>query len=143
MNDHAALRNLYRQVVLEHSRQPVGHHLDIDHTHRAEGHNPVCGDAVDLRLRVADGTIEAAAFFGESCALCTAASSLLCAHLPGEALGAVVRVRDAYAAAIRSGDDPGCPDWLRPMVAVRRYPARVECALLPWDTAVRAVGADA
>jgi nitrogen fixation NifU-like protein len=136
-----ALTDLYREAVLENSRDPFGKDLDIQPTHEAEGHNPVCGDSVIVRFRVADGTIEAAAFSGESCAICTASSALLCRHLAGRDLAAVEGGRDGFAASIRSGETSGAPDLMQPLVRVRRYPARVECAMLPWDTAVRAVRA--
>ena len=101
------LKDLYREVVLRNASDPCGFELEIDATHRAEGHNPVCGDSVDLRFRVVDGVIEAAAFHGASCAICMASASLLCRHLPGQSLDAIVEGRDGYAAAIRTGDDPG------------------------------------
>ena len=134
-----ALTELYREAVLANASDPYGRDEDIRPTHEAEGHNPVCGDSVTVRFRVRGETIEAAAFSGESCAICTASSALLCRHLAGRDLSAVVAGRDGFAAAIRSGDVGEAPDRIQPLVRVRRYPARVECAMLPWDTAVTAV----
>lgn len=133
-----SLTDLYREAVLENSRHPFGKDVEIQPTHEAEGHNPVCGDSVTVKFRVAGGVIEATAFTGESCAICTASAALLCRHLTGQALTAVLAGRDGFAASIRSGETPEAPAYLRPLVRVRRYPARVECAMLPWDTAVRA-----
>lgn len=134
-----ALTELYREAVLENASDPFGKDVDIRATHEAEGHNPVCGDSVTVRFQVDGETIEAAAFSGDSCAICTASSALLCRHLAGESLDAVIAGRDGFAASIRSGDAEDAPGFLQPLVRVRRYPARVECAMLPWDTAVRAV----
>lgn len=134
-----ALTELYREAVLANASDPYGKDLDIQSTHEAVGHNPVCGDSVTVRFRIRGDTIEAAAFSGESCAICTASSALLCRHLAGRAPAEVVAGRDGFAAAIRSGDPAEAPEPLQPLVRVRRYPARVECAMLPWDTAVRAV----
>jgi NifU-like protein involved in Fe-S cluster formation len=64
---------------------------------------------------------------------------LLCRHLTGQDRVAVAAGRDGFAASIRSGEASEAPELLQPLVRVRRYPARVECAMLPWDTAVRAV----
>jgi nitrogen fixation NifU-like protein len=133
-----ALAELYREAVLANASDPYGKDADIQPTHEAEGHNPVCGDSVIVRFRVADGVIEAAAFSGESCAICTASSALLCRHVAGQALASVTAGRDGFAASIRSGEVSDAPEPLQPLVRVRRYPARVECAMLPWDTAVRA-----
>jgi nitrogen fixation NifU-like protein len=134
-----ALTELYREAVSENSRNPFGKDDDIDPTHEAEGHNPVCGDSVVVRFRVSGDSIEAAAFSGDSCAICTASSALLCRHLTGGRLGEVKAGRDGFAASVRSGEASEAPEPLQPLVRVRRYPARVECAMLPWDTAVRAV----
>lgn len=139
MSGNDDLAALYREAVLVNAADPCGFGEDIEHTHRAEGHNPVCGDSVDMRFRVADGRIEAAAFHGESCAICKASASLLCRHLPGQPVAAVEQGRDGFAASIRTGETAACPDFLEPLVRVRRYPARVECAMLPWDTAVRTI----
>ncbi len=138
MSGSQELAELYREVVLANASDPCGFGVDIDATHQSEGHNPVCGDSVDLRFRVVDDHIEAAAFHGESCAICKASASLLCRHLPGQAVGAVTAGRDGFAAAIRTGDTDESPAFLAPLVRVRRYPARVECAMLPWDTAAKA-----
>lgn len=132
------LKDLYREVVLKNANDPCGFEVDIDATHRADGHNAVCGDSIYLLFRVVNGVIEEAAFHGASCAICMASASLLCRHLPGQPLEHIVEGRDGYAASIRTGEEEGCPAFLQPMIRVRRYPARVECAMLPWDTAVKA-----
>ena len=137
-----ALTDLYRKAVLANASDPFGKDLDIQPTHEAEGHNPVCGDSVTVRFRVVDGTIEAASFSGDSCAICTASSALLCRHLTGGDITAVEAGRDGFAASIRSGESSEAPELLQPLVRVRRYPARVECAMLPWDTAAKAVEGD-
>jgi nitrogen fixation NifU-like protein len=134
-----ALTELYREAVIENSRKPFGKDAKIEPTHEAEGHNPVCGDSVTVRFRVRGDAIEAAAFSGDSCAICTASSALLCRQLTGGRLGEVRAGRDGFAASIRSGEAEQAPGLMQPLVRVRRYPARVECAMLPWDTAVRAV----
>lgn len=133
-----SLTDLYRQAVIEHSRDAYGKNEDIQPTHSADGHNALCGDSVTIHFRVQNGIIQAAAFSGESCAICTASSALLCRHLAGQGLDTVEGGRDGFAASIRSGEIDEAPDFMQPLVRVRRYPARVECAMLPWDTAVRA-----
>lgn len=139
MGGETKLAELYREVILANAADPCGHGVDIEATHRAEGNNPLCGDVVDLRLRVVDGVIEAAAFHGESCAICTAAASLLCRHLPGQGVAAAGETRRAFEGAIESGDAAACPDYLGAMLGVRAYPARTQCALLPWETVVEAL----
>ncbi len=141
MADADDLRRLYREAVLAHSSAPVGRDQVIEATHQAEGSNPLCGDVVNLQLRVVGGDVEAASFSGESCAICTAAASLLCRHLPGHALTEVSGIRAGFEAAVTGAGEEACPDFLQALLDVRRYPARVACALLPWTTAERALEA--
>ncbi len=133
------LARLYREAILANAAEPCGFEVDIQATHQAEGSNLLCGDVVVLQLRVVKGVIEAAAFQGESCAICTASASLLCRHLPGQAVEALSEAREGFELAVDADADDDCPAYLHPMLGVRRYPARVACAVLPWRTAEQAV----
>lgn len=135
-----SLAELYREVILAHAARPVGYQVAVNATHTAEGSNPLCGDHVTLHLQVTDAQILAAAFTGESCAICTASASLLCEHLPGRPVTDVAALSEGFANAIERGGDAACPAFLQPMLGVRQYPARLQCALLPWRTAQDALG---
>ena len=139
MSDGGTLAQLYREVILSNAAEPCGHGVDIDATHRASGNNPVCGDEVEIFLRVEDGVIREAAFDGESCAICMASGSLLCRHLPGQGTQAVEQVPADFEAAIADGGDEHVEAYMKPMLGVRAYPSRVNCALLPWQTAQKAL----
>lgn len=129
------LAELYREVILAHAARPVGYQVAVDATHNAEGSNPLCGDHVTLQLQIEDAQVLAAAFTGESCAICTASASLLCEHLPGRPIAEVAVLAESFANAVAGQDDAACPAFLQPMLGVRQYPARLQCALLPWRTA--------
>ena len=73
MND---LGRLYQDTIRRHAAQPVGRGEEIGATHRHELFNAQCGDRVEVKLRMAGDTIEAAAFDGEGCAICMASASL-------------------------------------------------------------------
>jgi nitrogen fixation protein NifU and related proteins len=133
--DSKSLAELYREVVLAHAARPVGYQAEIDATHTAEGSNPLCGDHVTLQLEVSGGQVRAAAFSGESCAICTASVSLLCEQLPGRSVKEAGALAARFESAITGNGDQACPDFLKPMLGVRQYPARLQCALLPWRTA--------
>ena len=139
MND---LDRLYRETILRHAAQPVGHGAAIDATHRHELFNAQCGDRVEMKFRLAGETIEAAAFDGEGCAICMASASLLCTHLPGGTRETARRLH-ASLLAVLHGDaaaDPTGP--LAALSGVRPYPSRVRCATLPWQAAERALAPD-
>ncbi len=138
MSENAKLADLYREVILRHAASPCNHGASIDATHHACGNNPLCGDEVEIFLRVEDGMIVASAFDGESCAICMASASVLCQHLPGHALADLDSIIAVFEQALASGDSSELKAFLVPLTGVQRYPSRVGCALLPWQTALAA-----
>lgn len=160
----AGLAALYRESIRRHAAAPAGFRRAIAATHRHEAYNPLCGDRIEIGLRVAGDTIEAAAFDGEGCAICLASASLLCELAPGRAVAALralgALLHDALAAvgaaSAANGEEPGVgaalaannpesrlkplpqlelPPELEPLLGVRRYPSRVRCATLAWEAA--------
>ncbi|MGH8830994.1 MAG: Fe-S cluster assembly sulfur transfer protein SufU, partial [Polaromonas sp.] len=78
------LRDLYQEVIIDHSRRPRNAGRLAEANHHAEGFNPLCGDRLTLYLRVAGGIIEAASFEGAGCAISTASASLMTEALKGK-----------------------------------------------------------
>ena len=74
----ASLSELYQNVILEHNRSPRNYRTMPDANREAQGHNPLCGDQVTVRLRVEDGRIQDAAFQGMGCAIFVAAAAIAC-----------------------------------------------------------------
>jgi nitrogen fixation NifU-like protein len=145
MPDHAvteediALANLYRDAVIEHAVDPVGYRQVIAVTHRHELYNPLCGDKVEMQFQLVDEKIAAAAFDGEACAICMASASMLCEAAPGKTTGEIHRQHELLVKALKDKQIKPGLDSLQALLAVRRYPARVRCALLPWEAAVKAI----
>ena len=137
------LSGLYRQAILSHAVNPVGHAVEIKATHGAEGHNPLCGDQLWMALQVEDGVIRAAAFSGEACAICMASASLFCKHVPGLDVTAIELALNGFTHALNENavrdEGPSCPEYLVPMLGVSAFPARIACAVLPWEAAVEAL----
>lgn len=133
----ADLRELYQEVIFDHYRRPR-HFGHLAHANRiAQGHNPLCGDRIELELQVgSDGRIEDVAFTGEGCAISTASASLLSEAVKGlrveEALGLFERMHGALV----DGDAgvPGALGKLAVLEGVKQFPARVKCAMLAWHT---------
>jgi nitrogen fixation NifU-like protein len=139
--DDIALANLYREAVVNHAVQPVGYRQDIAATHRCELYNPLCGDKVEMQFRLEGELIEAAAFDGESCAICMASASMLCEAAPGLSGAGVNDQHQLLIAALKDKQSNPGLESLQALLAVRRYPARIRCALLPWEAAVKALQA--
>lgn len=134
-----ALANLYRDAVIEHAVEPVGFRQEIAVTHRHELYNPLCGDKVEMQFELAGETILAAAFDGEACAICMASASMLCEAAPQKTVREIQQQNDLLIAALKDKQSKPGLESLQALLAVRRYPARVRCALLPWEAAVKAL----
>jgi nitrogen fixation NifU-like protein len=132
------LAELYLDTIKQHAADPVGFRQEIDATHQHEEYNPLCGDRILLQLRIVGGRIEAAAFYGEACAICMASSSLLCEQVPGHTVADLLRQQKQLGDALESGEASPGIDALTPLLGVRQYPSRIQCATLPWKAATRA-----
>ncbi len=133
------LRELYRELILDHARNPRHFGKLEDATHSAEGINPLCGDKLKLYLRLDDAsTITDAAFEGSGCAISVASASLLTDAIDGISAASADAFVDAVTASL-SGSDEDTRDIgderlekLRALQGVREFPARVKCATLAW-----------
>jgi len=133
------LSRLYREVILQHSSQPVGFQKVIKETCRNERFNPLCGDRIVIMLQVEAGMIQDAAFDGESCAICTASASLLCELIPGGLLEEFSKTHNWLQHSLVSKEETAGPQALKVLLGVRRYPSRIECVTLPWTAAAEAL----
>ena len=142
----ARLEALYRDTILRHAGAPVGHGRHLHATHRAEGRNARCGDHVELRLEIDGRRIHDLGFDGESCAICTASASLLCATMQGRLVPELEETTHRLVHALDQPNpgprDAALPEALQPLLGVRAHPARLNCALLPWTTALDALDRD-
>jgi nitrogen fixation protein NifU and related proteins len=130
------LKELYRDVILDHNRQPrnFGHLESADG--RAEGHNPLCGDHLTLSVRMNGERIEDIRFEGNGCAISTASASLMTEAVKGRDRAAVRALFDKVHALLTQPDasPDGSLGKLAALSGVREFPARVKCASLCWHT---------
>jgi nitrogen fixation NifU-like protein len=108
-----------------------------DATHRAEGHNPLCGDHLTLTLRLRDGSVEAVNFQGESCAICKASASMMTMAVGGKSRDDTERLVREFRDLATGKLEPAGPHHLGRLTVfagVRDLPTRVKCAILPWHT---------
>jgi nitrogen fixation NifU-like protein len=136
MND---LTKLYRESIRQHAAEPVGFGRKIEATHRNEVYNPLCGDRIEVQLRIVNGEVENAAFNGEACAICMASASLLCSNTPGQPVAYLEELHDRLHAALENGAGLDGVDSLKPLLGVMPYPSRIRCATLPWSAALGAL----
>lgn len=131
------LRDLYRELILDHAKKPR-HFGKLDSaTHSAQGINPLCGDKLHLYLKLDDaGKICDAKFEGSGCAISVASASLLTDSVIGldksDALRRFEEVTGRLTGEQDNEDKPVDLGKLRALEGVRDYPARVKCATLAW-----------
>ena len=131
-------RELYQQVILEHNKKPRNFGKLEPHTHHAEGHNPLCGDRLELTLFVKDGVVVDVKFQGQGCAIDVASASLMTTTIKGKTLAEAQHLGDQFRAMVRgeldTAKDPNDLGRLSLFQGVKDLPVRVKCAVLPWAT---------
>ena len=132
-----SLRELYQDIILDHSRHPRHFGPLTGASHVAEGHNPLCGDKVKIYLVVdAKGRITDVSFEGKGCAISVASASLMTEMLRGRnvaeaesLMGGFLHLVKGEAAQALDEEDR---ERLEVMAGVSAFPMRVKCATLAW-----------
>jgi nitrogen fixation protein NifU and related proteins len=132
------LRDLYQEVILDHTKHPRNFGALEHPTHRATGHNPLCGDQLVLTLDVLRDEVRDARFAGKGCAISTASASLLTEAVKGKTVSEThalfKRFHDVVTAPAESEPDLTGLGKLAALAGVREFPMRVKCASLAWHT---------
>lgn len=138
MTDNA-LRELYQEVILDHSRHPR-HYGAMDHaSHKAEGYNPLCGDRVTVYLQLGeDGRVADIKFEGKGCAISQASASMMVDMLKGRTQADAESLMTGFLHLVKGEDASGLSEddreRLDVMGGISEFPMRVKCATLAWHT---------
>jgi nitrogen fixation NifU-like protein len=133
------LRDLYQEVILDHTKRPRNFGRLEEANRTARGDNPLCGDRITVWLEVEGGTIRGVSFEGAGCAISTASASLMTETVRGKTLAEVEKLFSGFHTLL-TGDPsvraeaPAELGKLAVFSGVREYPVRVKCATLPWHT---------
>lgn len=131
------LHDLYRDVIVDHNRNPRNFRPMPDADCRAEGFNPLCGDKLTLFVRLDGDVIRDVSFQGSGCAISVASASLLTESVKGRTVQDAERLFGTMHAMLTREDsdvDPASLGKLGALSGVREFPARVKCASLCWHT---------
>jgi nitrogen fixation NifU-like protein len=131
----SGLEALYRDVILDHNKRPRNFRT-LDGGCNAEGSNPLCGDRLTVYLRIANGTIQDAAFQGFGCAIAIASASLMTESVKGKTVAEAEVLFERFLQMITAPAQAPADDLgeLPALAGVRQFPVRVKCATLPWQT---------
>lgn len=130
-------KSLYQEVILDHNRKPRNYGALDNANHHAVGHNPLCGDHLDISLNLENNHIDSIAFQGESCAICKASASMMTTVVKGKSRNDVEilihEFRDMATGKLDL-DNPHHLGRLTVFSGIQELPTRVKCAILPWHT---------
>jgi nitrogen fixation NifU-like protein len=130
------MEELYREIILDHNKRPRNFRKMEGCTHHADGHNPLCGDEIEVFVKVEGERIADISFQGEGCAISKSSASLMTSALKGKTLAEARQECGLVISMLTGKFDPKTDlDALGDIAAlqgVRQFPARIKCATLSW-----------
>ena len=143
----SAFRDLYQELILDHSKSPRNFRALPQATNEAAGRNPLCGDAFTVAVEIADGRIKDIGIQGHGCAISTASASLMTECVKGMTLEEGRRLFEWFHLLLTAPPEVGTPAGplgkLAVFSGVRDFPVRVKCATLAWHTLKAALDREA
>ena len=132
------LRELYQEVILDHSKRPRNFRA-LPAASKAEGFNPLCGDRATVFVDVQDGKVKDASFVGSGCSISTASASMMTEAVKGKSAAEAEALFQRFHALITAPPDQAGGEHpelgkLAVFAGVCEFPVRVKCASLPWHT---------
>jgi nitrogen fixation protein NifU and related proteins len=131
------LRELYQEVILEHSKAPRNYRELATAKHRAEGYNPFCGDHFTVYLDLEGDSIRDISFQGSGCAISKASASLMTQSVRGKTKAEAEQLFDQFHKLVTGEPENGNRAELGKLAVfsgVSEFPVRVKCAILAWHT---------
>jgi nitrogen fixation NifU-like protein len=144
------LEDLYREIILDHYRNPRNRgELAAPPAHRVEGFNPLCGDEIIVYLDVRDGVVDDIRITGQGCSISQSSASMMSSAVKGKSLDQVRALTRAFKGMMSIHEqsldgEPGAPSTdgdaevalgdLEALRGVVKFPVRIKCATLSWNT---------
>lgn len=133
MDKENKLKQLYRSVILGHSKSPYHYEEMEAPDFQIEAYNPLCGDKYQLYIKLADGKIQMATFSGFGCAISKASTSILVKRLEGLSLQEIGPLKDQFMAIAMEGKATTDEEF-EAFAAAKAFPGRATCVSLSWDS---------
>ena len=139
-----ALDELYREVILDHYRNPRNRTPLVVSDAHADGHNPLCGDEISLDLSIDDDAVVGVSIVGRGCSISQSSASMMSEAIKGKSRTEISELTGRFKAMMSidedgdAGLDPDRPGSvlgdLEALQGVRKFPVRIKCANLAWTT---------
>ena len=141
------LKQLYQDIILEHGKSPRNFGKCKKYTHEAKGHNPLCGDQVQVYLKLNSAKkVEDLTFEGSGCAISMASTSIMTELVKGKSIETAKKIVTDFLNMIKNTSEIKSNDLdedqkikIMSLSGVRQYPMRVKCATLAWHTLTSAI----
>ncbi len=129
------LEDLYQELILDHNQHPHHYGELPAYTHTAHGHNPLCGDELDVYLILENNRIQNITFTGQGCAISKASASMMTDELLGKTLEEAQELFENFHELLTKEGATGKKlQKAQVFAGVREFPIRVKCATLAWHT---------
>ena len=141
------LKELYQDIILEHGKSPKNFGKCEKYTHEAKGHNPLCGDQVQVYLKLnREKKVENLTFEGSGCAISMASTSIMTELIKGKSIKVTRKIVFDFINMIKNTSEIKSNDLdedqkmkIMSLSGVKQYPMRVKCATLAWHTLTSAI----
>jgi len=141
------LKELYQDIILEHGKSPRNFGKCNGYNHEAKGYNPLCGDQVQVYLKLNEKkNVEELTFEGSGCAISMASTSIMTELVKGKSFSVAKKIINEFLNMVKGGPEVKTKDLnedqkikLMSLSGVKQYPMRVKCATLSWHTLVSAL----
>lgn len=136
------LDTLYRQVIMDHYKNPRNKGTLADDAITLEMNNPTCGDRIQLHFIIEDDTVVDAKFEGEGCSISLASASMMTQAVKGKQVNEALEMAQ-YFSQMMLGQEPETDDLelgdIQALQGVQKFPARIKCATLAWKAMEKAI----
>jgi len=146
------LKELYQDIILDHGKKPRNFGKLDGYSHEAKGHNPLCGDQVQVYLKMNSkdkDKVEKLTFEGSGCAISMASTSIMTELVKGKSFVTAKKIVDEFLNMIKTGSEIKTKDLnedqiikIMSLSGVKQYPMRIKCATLSWHTLISAMKGD-
>ncbi|MCM2590985.1 SUF system NifU family Fe-S cluster assembly protein [Rossellomorea marisflavi] len=135
------LDQLYRQVIMDHYKNPRNKGSLEDGSFTIDMNNPTCGDRIHLTLKVEDGIVQDAKFDGEGCSISMASASMMTQAVKGKEIDEALKLSKIFSDMMQGNDYDDDVDLgdIEALQGVAKFPARIKCATLAWKAMEKGV----
>ena len=141
------LKELYQDIILDHGKSPRNFGKFKEYSHKGKGYNPLCGDQVEVYLKLNDKKkVEDLKFEGSGCAISIASTSIMTESVKGKSFESAKKIISEFLNMIKNTKEIDSTELnedqkikIMSLSGVKQYPMRVKCATLGWHTLISAM----